>query len=60
MIWNGESKGTFGNILNLLDLNKELIIYYTLSKKFYSIKNAEDFNNFLRDINLPPNLLKLI
>ncbi|MCL2099204.1 MAG: hypothetical protein FWH24_02050, partial [Oscillospiraceae bacterium] len=61
MIWNGESKGTFNNILNLLNLNKELIIYYTVSKKFYTIKNTENFNDFLKqEVNLKPSLLALV
>ena len=60
MIWNGESKGTFSNILNLLDLNKEFIIYYTVTKKFYSIKNIDDFDDFLKkEIKLSPTLLKI-
>lgn len=27
MIWNGKSKGTFNNFINLLDLEKEVILY---------------------------------
>ena len=61
MIWNGESKGTFNNILNLLNFNKELVLYYTLSKSFHLIKSREDFDNFLKQgVKLNPNLLNLI
>ena len=61
MIWNGESKGTFNNILNLLNLGKELIIYYTPSKKFYTIKKTDDFDNFLeQEVKLNPALSNLV
>ena len=43
MIWNGKSKGTFNNIINLLKLNKEVILYYMPNQKFYHLRNMEDF-----------------
>lgn len=33
MIWNGKSKGTFNNMINLLNLGKEVILYYVPTKK---------------------------
>jgi len=44
MIWNGKSKGTFKNIVNLVKYNKKVLLYFVPEKKFYSI-------NFLSDIN---------
>jgi hypothetical protein len=61
MIWNGESKGTFNNIINLIKLNKEFLLYYTPSKKFYTIKNMEQLDKFIeQNKKLSSKLLKLI
>ena len=46
MIWNGKSKGTFNNIINLLEQNKEVLLYYTETKKLYNFKNLEEFKKF--------------
>ena len=40
MIWNGESKGTLNNIINLTRFNKKVILYFTPHKKFYCINNC--------------------
>lgn len=37
MIWNGKSKGTLNNIINLTKQNKKVLLYYTPHKKFYMI-----------------------
>lgn len=37
MIWNGKSKGTLNNIINLTKQNKKVLLYYTPHKKFYTI-----------------------
>ena len=37
MIWNGESKGTLNNIINLLNLGKNSIVYLTKTNSFYTI-----------------------
>lgn len=34
MIWNGESKGTFNNIINLLEQNKKVLLYLFNKEKF--------------------------
>ena len=61
MIWNGESKGTFNNMINLINLNKEVLLYYIPTKKFYQIKNSEDLDKFIeQNRNLSAKLLKLI
>lgn len=57
MIWNGESKGTFNNIINLLELNKEVILYYTVRKKFYHFTQMDEFKEFLvLNVNLNTKL----
>lgn len=42
MIWNGKSKGTLNNIINLVELSKNVLVYFVPEKKFYTIKNLND------------------
>ena len=61
MIWNGKSKGTFNNIINLLNLKKEVILYYIPNQKFYQFKTIKDLNNFLNtNVKLDSKLEKLL
>lgn len=61
MIWNGKSKGTFNNIINLLNLEKHVILYYIPNKKFYQLKTMQDLNNFLNtNVKLDSKLKKLL
>lgn len=39
MIWNGVSKGTLNNMINLLKLNKTVMLYFTPHNKLYKITN---------------------
>lgn len=48
MIWNGKSKGTFNNMLNLLKFEKQVILYYLPTKKFYCLNTQDELNNFLK------------
>lgn len=48
MIWNGESRGTFNNIINLVNQNKNAIIYFTPKKEFYTIKNSGELDVFIK------------
>lgn len=47
MIWNGKSKGTFKNIINLVKLNKKVLLYFVPEKKFYSINTLSDIQDLL-------------
>lgn len=49
MIWNGKSRGTFNNIVNLLEYHKEVVLYYLKNKKFYHLKSTADLENFLNN-----------
>lgn len=42
MIWNGKSKGTLNNIINLVDFHKNVLVYFVPEKRFYTIKNLDD------------------
>jgi hypothetical protein len=41
MIWNGKSRGTLNNIINLTKQSKTVLVYLTPHKKFYNIKTLE-------------------
>ena len=61
MIWNGESKGTFNNMINLLNMKKEVILYYIIDKKFYKISNENELSKFLSaNVKLDNKLLKVL
>lgn len=61
MIWNGKSKGTFNNIINLITHKKEVILYYVVNKKFYHLKQMKDLDIFLNaNVKLNNNLKKLL
>ena len=61
MIWNGKSKGTFNNIINLLNFGKGVILYFVPNQKFYQFKTMKDLNNFLSaNVKLDSKLKKLL
>lgn len=39
MIWNGKSRGTFENIVNLAEQKKPCLVYYTPRKEFFIMKD---------------------
>jgi len=39
MIWNGESRGTLNNIVNLLNNNKKTLVYFTPKNSFICVDN---------------------
>lgn len=45
MIWDGESKGTLNNIINLIRQNKKILLYFSPKKAFYNISNFTDLNS---------------
>lgn len=47
MIWNGISKGTLNNIINLLDMGKETILYYCPEERLYVIKSLNGMKEFI-------------
>lgn len=57
MIWNGKSRGTLNNIINLRTHDKSILVYFTPCKKFFYI----DKNSKLEKIILScPEKTKLI
>lgn len=54
MIWDGESKGTLSNIVNLIKLSKKVLVYFSPLRRFYEIKNFDDLSAMVpeyHDIN---------
>jgi hypothetical protein len=48
MIWNGKSKGTLNNIINLLNGNKKVLVFFDPKKLFFNIGSIEDIEELLR------------
>lgn len=55
MLWDGESKGTLNNILNLLERGKNVVVYFSPKKSFMTLKIVSDVNGLLE--RCPPELL---
>lgn len=47
MVWNGKSKGTLNNVLNLINRNKKTLIYFTPGNEFYTIKSLADIESVI-------------
>jgi hypothetical protein len=49
MIWDGESKGSFRNVINLLDENKSIYVCYQPHKHIYLVTSSKDFDRLISD-----------
>ncbi|MBQ7759138.1 hypothetical protein [Anaerotignum sp.] len=47
MIWNGESRGTLNNILNLISMDKKVMVYFQPQREFYAVKSFEDVESLI-------------
>ncbi len=47
MLWDGRSKGTLNNVLNLLSENKSALVFFSPEESFHTIRNAEDLSALL-------------
>lgn len=47
MIWNGKSKGTLNNVINLINRNKKTLIYFTPGNEFYLVKSFVDIESII-------------
>ncbi|HBY20223.1 MAG: hypothetical protein A2Y24_00210 [Clostridiales bacterium GWE2_32_10] len=47
MIWNGKSKGTLNNIINMVELNKKTLVYFMPKNQYYCINDKEDFKKLI-------------
>lgn len=47
MIWDGESKGTLTNVVNLLKMQKNVLLYSAPKKDFFTVRTREDMDQAL-------------
>jgi hypothetical protein len=47
MIWDAKSKGTLNNVLNLLRLEKKILVYFAPTQSFQTVRTADDLHNLL-------------
>ena len=52
MIWDGKSKGTLNNILNLLQLQKNILVYFLPDKSCYKLKSSKDLTTLLKKCSI--------
>lgn len=43
MLWDGNSKGTRANILRLLDQQKKVVVYFSMSREFLTLRSRRDW-----------------
>ena len=56
MLWDGKSKGTLNNILNLCNRNKKILVYFSVTENFYNIQYKQDVSELLE--HCEPDLLR--
>lgn len=47
MLWDGKSKGTINNVVNLSRRNKPVVVYIVPTKSFQTVRGMEDLRNVL-------------
>jgi hypothetical protein len=47
MVWDGKSKGTLNNILNLVQQRKPALVYFSPSKNFFTVKCQSDIEELI-------------
>lgn len=50
MIWNGKSRGTLNNIINLTNQGKEVLVYITTIKNFYHLSEPSQVQMMLDNL----------
>jgi hypothetical protein len=47
MLWDGKSKGTINNVLNLCRAHKPVVVYVAPAKSFSTVRELRDLNEVL-------------
>ncbi|MGA2328480.1 MAG: hypothetical protein ABSH05_19560 [Bryobacteraceae bacterium] len=47
MLWDGRSKGTLHNVLNLIGAGKKVLVYFSPQKAFYKLSTPHDLDSLL-------------
>lgn len=58
MIWDGESKGTLNNILNLIQQGKPALVYRSPSREFMQVKTTDDVARLAA--SCPPDVVEYL
>ena len=58
MIWDGKSKGTLNNILNLVQQGKSVLVYRSPSCEFSQVKDTDDVERLAA--NCPPEVVEYL
>ncbi|MCK4830537.1 hypothetical protein KA005_83235 [bacterium] len=56
MLWDGKSKGTLNNILNLCEHNKKVLVYFSPKRSFCTVRDTQDLSKLLEHCD--PNSLR--
>jgi len=48
MLWDGISKGTLTNVINLLEYDKKVLLFSAPKKQFFTLRSSEDLDHTLR------------
>lgn len=52
MLWDGKSPGTVNNILNLLELSKNILVYFSPNSSFFTITNISNLHQLFKECKM--------
>ena len=52
VFWDGHSKGTLANILNLINTQKKVLLYVRPSRKFVTLARFDELRNVLQALGI--------
>jgi len=52
MLWDGRSKGTLANVLNLLNSQKKVLLYVSPKKSFFTLTDLNDLHDTLEAVGI--------
>ena len=52
MLWDGVSKGTLTNVVNLLHCDKKVVLFSSPKKRFYTMRSTEDLDRTLKAVGV--------
>lgn len=56
MLWDGKSKGTLNNIVNLCEHNKKILVYFSPTNSFRTVSDEQDVSKLLE--HCEPHLVR--
>lgn len=57
MIWDGQSRGTLNNIINLVCQHKNVLLYFTMTNKLLVIKTITELNKVVSTCNIKTQMM---